>query len=85
MISLIKKFDDKMLVRQAEQALIADPGIDHSTIQVKSKSGIVTLSGSTRNNQEHRRALEVVRRSLEKRNLKFERIVDEISNRQKEF
>ena len=79
MITLIKKYDDKTLTNQAERALSNEPGIDHSTIDVTSKKGIVTLTGKVRNAGEHQRALNVVRRSFEKKNLTYVRIEDKLA------
>lgn len=78
MITLLKKYDDKNLARQAERALANDPSIDHSTLMVFSKNGIVTLEGSVRNHSEHQRALDVVQRAFERMNLKYDRLTDMI-------
>lgn len=76
MISLIKKYDDKVLVLQAERALANDPGIDNSTISVSSRNGVVTLAGNARNQVEHRRVVEVVQRAFSRMNLKYDRVAD---------
>jgi osmotically-inducible protein OsmY len=81
MITLLKKYDDKNLARQAERALANDPSIDNSTIMVFSKNGVVTLQGSVRNQSEHRRALNVVQRAFERMNLKYDRLADMIGER----
>lgn len=81
MITLIKKYDDKMLVRQAERALTNEPGIDNSTISVFSKNGVVTLEGNVRNQSEHRRAIDVVRRAFERLDMKHDKIVDKLAQR----
>lgn len=78
MITLIKKYDDKNLARQAERALANDPSIDNSTIMVFSKNGIVTLEGSVRNRSEHQRVLNVVQRAFDRMNLKYDRVADMI-------
>jgi osmotically-inducible protein OsmY len=46
---LSKKYDDKLLVRQAQRILASDPSIDHSDISVNSHKGVVTFSGSVKN------------------------------------
>jgi len=78
MITLLKKYDDKLLVQQAERALANDPSIDNSRISVSSKNGIITLEGKSRNQSEHRRAVDIVQRSLKSKNLKYDRIADKI-------
>jgi osmotically-inducible protein OsmY len=78
MITFIKKYDDKVLARQAEKVLISDPIIDHAVIQISSKKGVVTLGGYVRNSREHNRALSMVRRNFEELGLAYERLVDEI-------
>jgi len=81
MISLIKKYDDKNLARQAERTLASDPGIDNSTITVYSKNGIVTLEGSVRNHSEHQRVLNAIQSAFNRMNLKYDRLVDKIVER----
>jgi osmotically-inducible protein OsmY len=78
MITLTKKYNDKALTRQAERALANDPAIDNSTILVFSKHGILTLEGNVRNQTEHRRALDVVQRALNRMNLKYDSIANKI-------
>lgn len=78
MITLLKKYDDKLLAQQAERALANDPSIDNSRISVSSKNGIITLEGKSRNQSEHRRAVDVVQRSLKSMNMKYDRIADKI-------
>ena len=78
MITLLKKYDDKLLVQQSERALANDPSIDNSRISVSSKNGIITLEGKSRNQSEHRRAVDIVQRSLKSKNLKYDRIADKI-------
>jgi osmotically-inducible protein OsmY len=78
MITLLKKYDDKLLAQQAERALSNDPSIDNSRISVSSKNGIITLEGKSRNQSEHRRAVDVVQRSLKSMNMKYDRIADKI-------
>jgi osmotically-inducible protein OsmY len=80
-ISLIKKYDDKALVLQAERALANDPSIDNSTIAVSSKNGVVTLTGNVRNEAEHRHALDVIKRAFERKNLKYDRVADMLARR----
>lgn len=79
MVTLTKKFDDKVLKRQAEIALAGDPTIAGSEIVVSSKGGLVTLTGRVRNSREHQRALDVVRRALDGRKLKYGHIVDDMT------
>lgn len=81
MISLIKKFDDKTLVLQAERALANDPSIDNSTIAVSCRNGIVTLTGNVRNQAEHRRAIDAIERAYKRMNLKYDRVADMIAER----
>lgn len=78
MITLLKKYDDKLLAQQAERALANDPSIDNSRISVSSKNGIITLEGKSRNQSEHRRAVDIVQRSLKSMNMKYDRIADKI-------
>ena len=78
MITLLKKYDDKLLAQQAERALANDPSIDNSRISVSSKNGIITLEGKSRNQSEHRRAVDIVQRSLKSKNMKYDRIADKI-------
>jgi osmotically-inducible protein OsmY len=78
MITLLKKYDDKLLAQQAERALANDPSIDNSRISVSSKNGIITLEGNIRNQSEHRRAVDIVQRSLKSMNMKYDRIADKI-------
>lgn len=78
MITLLKKYDDKLLAQQAERALANDPSIDNSRISASSKNGIITLEGKSRNQSEHRRAVDVVQRSLKSMNMKYDRIADKI-------
>lgn len=78
MITLLKKYDDKLLAQQAERALANDPSINNSRISVSSKNGIITLEGNIRNQSEHRRAVDIVQRSLKSMNMKYDRIADKI-------
>jgi osmotically-inducible protein OsmY len=80
-ISLIKKYDDKVLVSQAERALANDPSIDNSTIAVSSRNGVVTLTGNVRNQAEHRRTLDLIERTYKRRNLKYDHVADMIVER----
>ena len=73
---LSKKYDDKLLVRQAERILVSDPKIDHSIISVNSHKGVVTISGSVKNDFEHHHILEAIRRGYEKFGLQYAQIVD---------
>ena len=78
---LTKKYDDKMLVLQAERILAGDPSIDHSSISVNSQKGIVTVSGNVRNEFEHNHVLEAIRRGYGKFNLRYEQIADRLAVR----
>jgi osmotically-inducible protein OsmY len=73
---LSKKYDDKLLVRQAERILVSDPKIDHSIISVNSHKGVVTISGSVKNEFEHNHILEAIRRGYEKIGLQYAQIID---------
>ncbi|KPK13286.1 MAG: hypothetical protein AMJ56_02605 [Anaerolineae bacterium SG8_19] len=75
---LSKKYDDKLLVRQAQRILASDPSIDHSDISVNSHKGVVTFSGSVKNEFEHHHILEAIRRGYEKFGLQYTQIVDAI-------
>ena len=81
MISLIKKYDDKILVLQAERVLANDPSIDNSTIAVSSRNGVVTLTGNVRSQAEHRRVLDAIERAYKRMNLKYDRVADMIVDR----
>ena len=81
MISLIKKYDDKILVLQAERVLANDPSIDNSTIAVSSRNGVVTLTGNARSQAEHRRVLDAIERAYKRMNLKYDRVADMIVDR----
>ena len=78
MITLIKRYDDKNLARQAERTLASDPSIDNSAITVYSKNGIVTLEGQVRNRSEHQQVLNAVQRAFDRMNLKYDRVADMI-------
>jgi len=75
---LTKKYDDKLLVRQAERILASDPSIDHSSISVNSQKGVVTVSGNVRNEFEHNHVLEAIRRGYGKFDLQYGQITDRI-------
>ena len=81
MVTLTKKYNDKLLVRQAERALSNDPGIDNSVISVDSSNGVVTLIGSARNHDEHLRAIEIVRRAYERLNQEYDHLEDRVVER----
>jgi len=81
MIALIKKYDDKTLVLQAERALANDPSIDNSTISVASRHGVITLTGNARTQVERRHAVDVIARAYKRLNLKYDRIDDKMSER----
>lgn len=81
MITLTKKYDDKTLVSLAERALVGDPIIDHSVIEVQSNKGVVTVTGNVRSEREHQRAMTAVRRSIEHSGLKYVRIIDQVKER----
>jgi osmotically-inducible protein OsmY len=75
---LTKKYDDKLLMRQAERILASDPNVDHSSISVNSHKGVVTISGSVKNDFEQHHILEAIRRGYGKFGLQQAEIVDEI-------
>ncbi len=75
---LTKKYDDKLLMRQAERILASDPSVDHSSISVKSHKGVVTISGSARNDFERHHVIEAIRRGYGKFGLQQAQIVDEM-------
>jgi osmotically-inducible protein OsmY len=73
------KYNDTQLVSQAQIALAADPLIsDPSSLVVTSQRGVITLSGIVHKPQEKDRIEGVVRSALTNRELKHERIINEL-------
>jgi hypothetical protein len=73
------KYDDAQLVSQAMTALTSDPMIsDPSALVVTSKNGVITLSGIIHKRQDKERIEGVIRSALTAKNLKHERIINEL-------
>jgi hypothetical protein len=73
------KYNDAQLVSQAVAAIAADPLIsDPSALIVTSKNGVMTISGIVQKSQERERIEGVIRSSLTAKNLKLERIINEL-------
>ena len=73
------KYNDAQLVSQAVAAIAADPLIsDPSALVVTSKNGVMTISGIVQKSQERERIEGVIRSSLTAKNLKLERIINEL-------
>jgi osmotically-inducible protein OsmY len=76
---LKRKYNDEVLVLQAERALRGDPTVNAATLDVSSKDGIVIVSGRVNSSLAQRHALETVRGAYHHAGLKYETIVDRIA------
>ncbi|QJA06592.1 BON domain-containing protein [Thermosulfurimonas marina] len=56
-----RSLDDKLLTARIKTKLIAEPGIRSLSIDVDTVNGVVTLTGLVKNEEQHRRVLEIVR------------------------
>lgn len=72
------KYDDQKLETVARNALEADPMLDHATLLVSSKKGVLTLTGVAHRGSERDRIEGVVRSALTKAGVKFERLDNQI-------
>jgi osmotically-inducible protein OsmY len=73
------KYNDDQLANQSMTAIANDPLIsDSGRMVVTSKNGVVTISGSVRNQQEKERIEGVVRNALTTMGLKHEQIANEL-------
>ena len=73
------KYNDAQLVSQAITAIGADPLIsDPNALVVTSKNGVMTISGIVQRPQERERIEGVIRSSLIAKNLKLERVINEL-------
>ena len=73
------KFNDAQIEAQAMTAVSTDPMIsDLGSLQVTSKHGVVTVSGSVQKPQEKERIEGVIRNALTTMSVKHDRIVNEL-------
>jgi osmotically-inducible protein OsmY len=73
------KYNDDQLVNQSMTAIANDPLIsDSGRMVVNSKNGVVTISGTVRDQHEKERIEGVVRNALTTMGLKHEQIVNEL-------
>ena len=73
------KYNDEQLVNQSMSAIANDPLIsDPGALVVTSKNGVMTISGIVQKSQERERIEGVIRSSLTAKNLKLERIINEL-------
>ena len=74
-------FNDERIVAQAMDAVTNDPMVsDPNSLAVTSKKGIITVSGNVHKRQEKDRIEGVIRNALTTKNLKHERIVNELKS-----
>lgn len=73
------KYDDEKLVSSIQTAILEDPMIiDHSKVNVDSKDGVITLTGSVGKQMEKDHVEGTARDALRYHGHKFERIVNDI-------
>ena len=76
------KYDDQRLASRTQAAIEADPMIPASSdLNIASKKGVLTISGTVHKESERDRIEGVVRSTLRDTGLKFDRIVNEIKVR----
>ncbi|MFN8468123.1 MAG: BON domain-containing protein [Caldilineaceae bacterium] len=73
------KYPDDQLASQATTAVTHDPLIsDPGSVVVTSKNGVVTISGTVRQQNEKERIEGLVRNAISTMGLKYEQIVNEL-------
>lgn len=73
------KYPDDQLARQATTAVTNDPLIsDPGSVVVTSKNGVVTISGTVRQQNEKERVEGLVRTAISTMGLKHEQIVNDL-------
>ena len=64
--------DDATISTRVKTALLNEPGVNATAISVQSSSGVVTLSGQVKSNDEEQKAIAVARRIPGVRDVKSE-------------
>lgn len=81
MLKMFQRYKDEKLAERALQALDSSPAIHINNMDVISKNGVVTLSGTLQKGASRLRAVEVVQSALNVAGLKYQKIVDELADK----
>lgn len=78
MLKMFQRYNDEKLSERALQALDSSPAIHIKNVDVVSKKGVVTISGTLQKGESSLRPVEVVQSALNMAGLKYQKIINQL-------